>query len=96
MCTRVLLQARTCYRSSLWLGKESLNCNRILPTMKKANLYNKPLRIETMNPMVKEVEYAVRGPIVIRALELEKELEKVQFSVTIMRRNISLMLFTKH
>ncbi|XP_064410069.1 alanine aminotransferase 2 isoform X2 [Latimeria chalumnae] len=36
----------------------------------------KVLTLETMNPYVKKVEYAVRGPIVIRAVELEKELRQ--------------------
>jgi hypothetical protein len=30
-----------------------------------------------MNPCVKEMEYAVRGPLVIRAVEIEKEIERV-------------------
>uniref|UniRef100_A0A1I8BTG4 alanine transaminase n=1 Tax=Meloidogyne hapla TaxID=6305 RepID=A0A1I8BTG4_MELHA len=34
------------------------------------------LTVETINPNVLTMEYAVRGPIVIRAVELEKELEK--------------------
>ncbi|CAF0817453.1 unnamed protein product [Rotaria sordida] len=33
------------------------------------------LTMETLNPLVKEVEYAVRGPIVIRAGEIEKKLK---------------------
>lgn len=37
----------------------------------------KVLTIDTMNPTVKKVEYAVRGPIVQRAVELEKELLQV-------------------
>nr|AAP42512.1 mitochondrial alanine aminotransferase [Sparus aurata] len=36
----------------------------------------KVLTIDTMNPTVKKVEYAVRGPIVQRAMELEKELSE--------------------
>nr|ADB91976.1 alanine aminotransferase [Branchiostoma belcheri] len=36
----------------------------------------KVLTIDSMNPLVKKVEYAVRGPIVARATELEKELER--------------------
>ncbi|XP_051944247.1 alanine aminotransferase 2-like isoform X2 [Hippocampus zosterae] len=36
----------------------------------------KVLTIDTMNPTVKMVEYAVRGPIVQRAVELEKELSE--------------------
>ncbi|XP_069588280.1 alanine aminotransferase 2 isoform X2 [Ranitomeya imitator] len=34
------------------------------------------LRLETMNPAIRKVEYAVRGPIVSRAVELEKELQQ--------------------
>ncbi|XP_071409826.1 alanine aminotransferase 2-like [Pithys albifrons albifrons] len=34
------------------------------------------LTLETMNPAVRRVEYAVRGPIVARALQLEKELKE--------------------
>ena len=37
----------------------------------------KVLTVENMNPHVKVMEYAVRGPIVIRAGEIEKDLEKV-------------------
>ena len=81
MFTRVLLQVRACCRSSLWLGQKSLDRYRFLPAMNKANFSNKPLTIETLNPHVKEVEYAVRGPIVIRAVELEKELTKVLFVI---------------
>jgi len=36
------------------------------------------LTMDTLNPNVKAMEYAVRGPIVVRAAEIEKELEKVQ------------------
>ncbi|NWV43098.1 ALAT2 aminotransferase, partial [Grantiella picta] len=34
------------------------------------------LTLDTMNPAIRRVEYAVRGPIVTRALELEQELRK--------------------
>lgn len=37
----------------------------------------KVLTLDTMNPNVKKVEYAVRGPIVQRAVQLEKELKEV-------------------
>ncbi|KAJ3595652.1 hypothetical protein NHX12_004955 [Muraenolepis orangiensis] len=36
----------------------------------------KVLTIDTMNPTVKKVEYAVRGPIVQRAVQIEKELRE--------------------
>ncbi|XP_029561162.1 alanine aminotransferase 2-like isoform X1 [Salmo trutta] len=37
---------------------------------------DKVLTIDTMNPTVKNVEYAVRGPIVQRAIQIEKELRE--------------------
>lgn len=37
----------------------------------------KVLTMDTMNPNVKKVEYAVRGPIVQRAAHIELELQKV-------------------
>ncbi|KAI1729704.1 aminotransferase class I and II domain-containing protein [Ditylenchus destructor] len=39
---------------------------------------NKVLTLDSINPNVKTMEYAVRGPIVIRAVEIEKELAKGQ------------------
>lgn len=38
----------------------------------------KVLTLDNMNPNVKRVEYAVRGPIVQRAVQLEKELREVR------------------
>ena len=35
------------------------------------------LTVENMNPHVKGMEYAVRGPIVIRAGQIEEELQQV-------------------
>ena len=35
------------------------------------------LNLSNMNPCVKEMQYAVRGPIVARAAQLEKELKSV-------------------
>jgi len=37
---------------------------------------SKTITLDNMNPNIKVMEYAVRGPLVIRAVELEKELEK--------------------
>lgn len=36
------------------------------------------LTLDNMNPNVRVMEYAVRGPLLIRAGEIEKELEKVK------------------
>lgn len=38
----------------------------------------KVLTLDTMNPSVKKVEYAVRGPIVQRAAQIEVELQQVR------------------
>jgi hypothetical protein len=43
----------------------------------KNGLKEKVLTLDTMNPCVRKVEYAVRGSIVLRALELEQELRQV-------------------
>lgn len=45
---------------------------------------DKVLTPETMNPQVVKMEYAVRGPIVAKAREIEVELEKVGFSYLLM------------
>ena len=34
--------------------------------------------MQTLNPHIKKMEYAVRGPIVARAAEIEKELSQVK------------------
>ncbi|KAM4604548.1 alanine aminotransferase 2-like [Discoglossus pictus] len=38
--------------------------------------HDRILTLDSMNPCIKRVEYAVRGPIVTRAVELEKELQQ--------------------
>lgn len=38
---------------------------------------DKSLNLDNINPNFIAMEYAVRGPLVIRAGEIEKELEKV-------------------
>ena len=38
----------------------------------------KVLTLESMNQTVRKVEYAVRGPMVVRAVQIEEELKKVQ------------------
>lgn len=37
----------------------------------------KCVNMDNLNPCIKVMEYAVRGPLVIRATEIEKELEQV-------------------
>ena len=40
------------------------------------------LSIDNINPHVKKMEYAVRGPIVIRAGEIEQEMAKVTIEIS--------------
>ncbi|XP_048214551.1 alanine aminotransferase 1 isoform X2 [Perognathus longimembris pacificus] len=42
----------------------------------RKGLKEKVLTLDTMNPCIRRVEYAVRGPILLRALELERELRQ--------------------
>ena len=57
-----------------------------------AKVQHEGLNIESMNPRVKQVEYAVRGPIVIKAAALEKELKEVYQPVFLSPNNFCLFL----
>lgn len=48
------------------------------------SMASKAVTLDNINPNILKLEYAVRGPLVIRAAEIEKELEKVssQFKIT--------------
>ena len=48
---------------------------------------NPNLRVENMNPCVKEMEYAVRGPLVIRATALQGEMDQVTLSLSLITLN---------
>lgn len=56
----------------------------------------KVLTIDTMNPTVKKVEYAVRGPIVQRAVELERELSQVCTAGYLSTKCMSSVSFVDH
>jgi len=43
---------------------------------KMTSTWSPTLTLDNMNPCIKTMEYAVRGPLVIRATEIEKELQK--------------------
>jgi len=53
--------------------------NRRRPEQKnmstEAQTWDPTIRLDNMNPCVKKMEYAVRGPLVIRANEIEKEIQ---------------------
>jgi hypothetical protein len=48
------------------------------PSMQIQAKRTKVITLDTLNPHIKLMEYAVRGPIVTRAAEIEKELSKVR------------------
>ncbi len=65
-------------------------CRRVTQTLTRAAMSNavndavphrtnKVLTMETLNPHIKVMEYAVRGPIVARAAQIEKELKQVGY-----------------
>lgn len=47
-------------------------------TAHPARLRERTLTMATLNPQVKAVEYAVRGPIVMKAGDIERELQQVR------------------
>ncbi|KAG6454716.1 hypothetical protein O3G_MSEX008826 [Manduca sexta] len=47
-----------------------------LPSCTVRTMASKAITIDNINPNILKLEYAVRGPLVIRAAEIEKELEK--------------------
>ena len=49
----------------------------------KLKKHEKFLTLNNLSQAVKNVQYAVRGPVVIRAAEIEKELKKVCFTLLI-------------
>ncbi|XP_033897301.3 alanine aminotransferase 2 [Acipenser ruthenus] len=55
-------------------GVKRLSTAEAPATLTKENDKTRVLTMETLNPQVKAVEYAVRGPIVIKAGEIEREL----------------------
>lgn len=69
--------------------------SRFLSTCKPLSVTKKTLTIDNMNPNVKEMEFAVRGPIVIRGGQLEKDLEKVLFFNSVSAVNLAAASFLR-
>lgn len=64
---------------ALRVSKRAINAGRCLSTC--STLFaKKTLTIDNLNPHVKGMEFAVRGPIVIRGSQIEKDLAKVLLS----------------
>lgn len=66
-------------------GVKRLSTAEAPATLTKENDKTRVLTMETLNPQVKAVEYAVRGPIVIKAGEIERELLQVRFDMLFQR-----------
>ena len=60
---------------SLFQYSHCFATNYEVRSFNQENTYHKPLTIDNLNTNVKNVEYAVRGPIPTRALEIEDELK---------------------
>nr|XP_014353867.1 PREDICTED: alanine aminotransferase 2 [Latimeria chalumnae] len=69
---------RSWYKGQLKEGKglAKLSTADAVEVKENGRSRHKILTLKTMNPQVKAVEYAVRGPIVIKAGEIEKELQQ--------------------
>ncbi|CAH1398728.1 unnamed protein product [Nezara viridula] len=59
-----------------YLSRVSSQCSIISHKKLSQMSCSKCLTLENMNPAIKVMEYAVRGPLVIRAAEIEKELKE--------------------
>lgn len=68
-------------RSVAAIGGSSFNANFVRKMSTAARPERRCLDLDTLNPNIKVMEYAVRGPLVIRAGEIEKELEKVKIEL---------------
>lgn len=82
IATRFQLRSSSCTsfhnKSAGWFSRSTFR-KQLSRTM--ASKAQPTLTLANLNPNVKVMEYAVRGPLVIRAGEIEKELEKVKSMV---------------
>lgn len=78
-CSRITLRHLSDRRVQIfdYSNKKFLNVN-IVRKKYKMNNYSmeRTLNVDNMNSAVKKMEYAVRGPLVIRAVEIQKELQE--------------------
>lgn len=78
VATRFRLRLSRCTsfhnKSVGWFSRSTYH-KQLSPTM--VSQTQPTLTLANLNPNVKVMEYAVRGPLVIRAGEIEKELEQV-------------------
>merc|ERR1712241_1654411 len=57
------------------MGSRSVTATQIGHGLRMASTWQPTVTMENLNPCIKTMEYAVRGPLVIRATEIEKELQ---------------------
>ena len=74
------------------MNKNLVNFTKTLSTLSNqqcgihvTSMAQKVLNPLSMNPNIKEMQYAVRGPIVLKAGQIEDELERVSFSINLSR-----------
>lgn len=77
----VLVRRGSCPRASGPWGRShssaAAEASAALKVRSERSPRDRILTLESMNPQVKAVEYAVRGPIVLKAGEIEMELQRV-------------------
>ena len=64
-------------RSSFVVDHLSTRFESVKMSTAATQSWDPTIKLENMNPCVKRMEYAVRGPLVIRATEIEKEIQSV-------------------
>merc|ERR1711962_1603519 len=57
------------------MGSRSVTAKQIGHGLRMASTWQHTVTMDNLNPCIKTMEYAVRGPLVIRATEIEKELQ---------------------
>ena len=55
----------------------SVTTTQIGHCLRMASTWQHTVTMDNLNPAIKTMEYAVRGPLVIRATEIEKEIQRV-------------------
>lgn len=70
---RLLVVSSSCSSGQLSWNFQSVHLRRCLSAA--VTMEQRVITMDNMNPLVKKMEYAVRGPLVIRATAIEKELE---------------------
>ncbi|XP_045450985.1 alanine aminotransferase 1 [Melitaea cinxia] len=78
---RIMISRAAASRILSSVGKSTVPVEQVILLSRSTfgnirTMASKAITIENMNPNILKLEYAVRGPLVIRAAEIEKELEK--------------------